>query len=1147
VTHHFVHLKCHSEYSIRDGIVRVRELVAEAANRQMPAVALTDYTNLFALVKFYKQALSHGVKPIVGAQMLLRDEKQVTQVTLLCQNNVGYKHLTELVSIAYLQGQSREGIPEITWEQLVEKSNGLIVLSGGRHGDVGQAILDKNKNRAGQLLSRWINAFGDRYYLELVRTERQDESTYLHGAVALALEYDIPVVATNDVCFFSADDFEAHEARVCVQSGYCLDDSRRPREYSEQQYFKSQEEMLELFCDIPEALENTLHIARRCNVTLDLGRVCLPDFPVPSGTTLEGYLRKESERGLDVYLKGRPSMSVNLDDYKQRLDIELDVINRMGFPGYFLIVADFIRWAKENNIPVGPGRGSGAGSLVAFCLGITMLDPLEHHLLFERFLNPERVSMPDFDVDFCMERRDEVIDYVAQRYGKAAVSQIITYGTMAAKAVIRDVGRVLGYPYGFVDKIAKLIPFELGITLDKALAQEERLAQRYRSESEVTVLIDLSKKLEGVVRNAGKHAGGVVIAPSQLTDFSALYCEPSGEHPVTQFDKDDVESVGLVKFDFLGLRTLTIIHWALTAINRRLKQEGKAELDIYQIPVHDEATFDLLKSCATTAVFQLESRGMKDLVRRLQPDSFDEITALVALFRPGPLQSGMVDDFIDRKHGRAIVEYPHPELESILDSTYGVILYQEQVMKIAQVLANYSLGAADILRRAMGKKKADEMAKQREVFREGAVDRGVDESVAMRIFDLMEKFAGYGFNKSHSAAYALLSYQTAYLKAHFPAEFMAAVLSSDMDNTDKLVGFLKECHAMKLEVIPVSVNISFTAFTVNCEQAVAYGLGAIKGVGQAASEMIAEEREQHGEYTSFYDFCVRLDMHKISRRGLEPLIKSGAMDCFGQSRAVLMASINSTVKSAEQFKINQERGQADLFAVDGGNESDHLKVDYIDVPAWDKLTRLQAEKSVLGFYQSGHPFDLYKHEFKKMHMIPIASLAKQIGRSARVAALLISVRTIVTKSGRKMAILTLEDDTSTCEVTLFNRLYQQVIDVLVVDEPLVIVGKVEKDDFSGGVRLVSDKVMTLMSVREQHVKRLLLKLPEEQRSADVVSQLSLVIKPFCGGSCPVVIGYQGDSSSVDIRLGDQWRVRPEMALVKQLQQALGSDAVILEY
>ena len=666
-----------------------------------------------------------------------------------------------------------------------------------------------------------------------MRTGRPQEAELVEQSVDLALARGVPVVATNDVRFLSRDDYEAHEVRVCIHEGRTLDDPRRPRPYSEEQYLRSPAEMAVLFADCPEALENSVEIAKRCNLELELGRNYLPAFPVPAGMTIDGFFAAESQQGLEGRLArilpaDVPDREKARRVYDERLATELRVICQMGFPGYFLIVADFIAWAKQNGIPVGPGRGSGAGSLVAYALGITDLDPIEHDLLFERFLNPERVSMPDFDVDFCMEGRDRVIDYVASRYGRDAVSQIITFGTMAAKAVVRDVGRVMGHPYGFVDRVAKMVPFELGMTLDKALTESDDLRVAYEGEDEIRALIDMGRKLEGVTRNAGKHAGGVVIAPTKLTDFAPLYCEPGGDNLVTQFDKDDVEQAGLVKFDFLGLRTLTIIDWALRTINAN-RPEGAEPLDIDRIDPNDSDAFDLLKSCQSTAVFQLESRGMKELIKKLQPDCFDDITALVALFRPGPLQSGMVDDFINRKHGRAAVAYPHPDLEPILKPTYGVILYQEQVMQIAQVLAGYTLGGADLLRRAMGKKKAEEMAKQRAIFQDGAVARGVEAETAAYIFDLMEKFAGYGFNKSHSAAYALVSYQTLWLKAHHPAAFMAAVLSADMDNTDKVVTLIDECRALGLAVEPPAVNRSEYRFTIAGERTVVYGLGRHQG------------------------------------------------------------------------------------------------------------------------------------------------------------------------------------------------------------------------------------------------------------------------------------------------------------------------------
>ncbi|HKE46707.1 MAG TPA: DNA polymerase III subunit alpha, partial [Rhodanobacteraceae bacterium] len=784
----FIHLHVHSEYSLTDSTIRVGDLVDACVREGMPAVALTDQSNLFALVKFYKAAEAAGIKPIAGCDLWIaeRDERAPPQrLTVLCQNRAGYLNLSRLLSRAYATHRHGENaLVHIDW--LGEASEGLIVLAG-RESDIGRLLIG-GRDDAARVRAEWLRErFPDRLYLEATRTHKATEEAFLDGALALGATLDLPLVASNDVRFLHRDDFEAHEARVCIHAGRVLADPKRPRDYTAEQYLKSPEQMAALFKDLPELALNSVELAKRCNLELSFGKYFLPAFPVPSDHTLASFIRDNARAGLaDRLSKHPPAAGFAREDYEKRLEIELDVIVQMGFPGYFLIVADFINWAKQHDIPVGPGRGSGAGSLVAYALGITDLDPLQFDLLFERFLNPERVSMPDFDVDFCMEGRDRVIRYVAEKYGRERVSQIITYGTMAAKAVVRDVGRVLGMSYGYVDRIAKLVPFELGITLDDALTKEPELKRLYESEEEIRNLIDLARSLEGLTRNAGMHAGGVVIAPSVLTDFAPLYCEEGSTSVVTQFDKDDVEAAGLVKFDFLGLRTLTIIDWAVASINRIRASQGEPPLDINAIPMDDAPTYALLKACRTTAVFQLESRGMKDLIRRLQPDCFEDIVALVALFRPGPLQSGMVDDFINRKHGRieGPIDYLHPDLKPTLLATYGVILYQEQVMQIAQVLAGYTLGGADLLRRAMGKKKPEEMAKQRSIFIDGAVARGVRQQQAAEIFDLMEKFAGYGFNKSHSAAYALLSYQTAYLKAHYPAAFMAAVLSADMDHTD---------------------------------------------------------------------------------------------------------------------------------------------------------------------------------------------------------------------------------------------------------------------------------------------------------------------------------------------------------------------------
>ncbi|MDX1549504.1 MAG: DNA polymerase III subunit alpha, partial [Lysobacter spongiicola] len=850
----FVHLHLHSEFSLADSTIRIGELVSRCAELGQPAIALTDINNLFAAVKFYRKAEGAGIKPILGADIGMADGNEAaSRLTLLCRDRTGYLTLSRLLSRMWMEGHRTEGVI-LRPEWLREDNEGLFALAG-RQSLGGRLATGNRLELAEAWLADWQGVFDDRLHLELTRTGREGEQVFNDFALHTSSKRGLPVIASNDARFLDADGFEAHEARVCISTGRVLDDPKRPKEYSPEQYLKSSAQMAELFADVPDAIDNAVALATRCNVEMHLGTYYLPAFPVPDDHTIESWLRSQSREGLATRLEKAPvAEGKTRTDYEERLETELDVIISMGFPGYFLIVADFINWGKEQGIPVGPGRGSGAGSLVAWALGITDLDPLPYDLLFERFLNPERVSMPDFDIDFCMDRRDEVIDYVARKYGRDRVSQIITYGTMAAKAVVRDSGRVLGHPYGFVDGIAKLIPNTLGISLDDALGTSEAaqknpdlasadLIARYHSEDDVRDLLDLARSLEDLTRNAGKHAGGVVIAPSPLSDFCPLFAEHDGEgrgkSPVTQFDKDDVESVGLVKFDFLGLRTLTIIDWAVKAINVRraaagTTEEERAPLDITALPLDDRASYELFARGDTVAVFQFESRGMRELLKRAQPDTFEDIIALAALFRPGPLGSGMDKDWVDRKHGREAVSFPHESLEPVLAPTYGVIVYQEQVMQIAQVMAGYSLGGADLLRRAMGKKKAEEMAKERAKFEAGCEERGIPARIASPIFDLMEKFAEYGFNKSHSAAYALVAYQTAWLKVHYPAEFMAAVLSSDMDNTDKVTGFLDECRVMGLEVLPPDVDASAYMFEAVQPGVIRYGLGAVKGVGRGA-------------------------------------------------------------------------------------------------------------------------------------------------------------------------------------------------------------------------------------------------------------------------------------------------------------------------
>ncbi|MEF1204384.1 DNA polymerase III subunit alpha [Photobacterium damselae] len=1153
----FIHLRVHSDFSMIDGLAKVKPIIKKASELQMPALAITDFTNLCGLVKFYYAAHDAGIKPIIGADFKVQSEElgdELFDLTILAANNEGYKNLTLLISEAYQRGHVQHQ-PVIDKEWLIKHKDGLILLSGGKTGDVGKALLKGNQNMVEQCVAFYQTYFSDSYYLELVRTGRPDEEAYLHFAIELAEKAQLPVVATNDVRLLSADQFEAHEIRVAIHDGYTLADPNRPKNYSAQQYLRSKEEMCELFADIPEALENSVEIAKRCNVTVRLGEYFLPNFPTGELST-EDFLVVKSKEGLEERLEFLfPDPDIRAErrpEYDERLEVELEVINQMGFPGYFLIVMEFIQWSKDNGVPVGPGRGSGAGSLVAYALKITDLDPLEFDLLFERFLNPERVSMPDFDVDFCMDKRDQVIDHVADMYGRDAVSQIITFGTMAAKAVIRDVGRVLGHPYGFVDRISKLVPAEPGMTLAKAFDAEPQLQQSYDSDEEVKDLIDMCRILEGVTRNAGKHAGGVVISPTTITDFAPLYCDAEGHHPVTQFDKNDVESAGLVKFDFLGLRTLTIIDWALGMINPRLEAQGKDPVNIAAIPMADQKSFTMLQRSETTAVFQLESRGMKDLIKRLQPDCFEDMIALVALFRPGPLQSGMVDNFIDRKHGREAVSYPdekwqHESLKDILDPTYGIILYQEQVMQIAQVLAGYTLGGADMLRRAMGKKKPEEMAKQRAVFEAGAIKNGVDGELSMKIFDLVEKFAGYGFNKSHSAAYALVSYQTLWLKAHYPAEFMAAVMTADMDNTDKIIGLVDECHRMKLKLLPPDVNKGLYRFNVDDQGAIVYGIGAVKGVGEGPIENIIAAREAGGHFKDLFDFCARIDTKKVNKRVLERLIKSGAMDRLGPNRASMMASLDDAIRAASQHHQAEAFGQTDMFGVltEAPEEVEHK---YANIPEWPDKVWLEGERETLGLYLTGHPINSYLSELKHYTTwrLKDAQPTRRDG-AATVAGLVIAARVMTTKRGTRIGLLTLDDRSGRMEVMLFSEALERYLDLIETDRIVVVTGQVSFDDYNGGLRMSAREVLDISDAREKHLRGLAISVTEQQIDDKFFARFSEILEPHKAGTVPVNVYYQRSNARAKLTLGTEWRITPADQLISDLKILLGEKQVELEF
>lgn len=1153
----FIHLRTHSDFSMVDGLSKVSPLVKKVAAMGMPAMALTDFTNLCGLVKFYSTAHNCGVKPIIGADFMLQSQEfgdELTKLTLLAKDNLGYKNLTLLISKAYLRGHvQHQPVLDKAW--LVEHAAGLIVLSGGKNGEIGRALLKGNQQQVAQCVAFYQTYFADHFYLELIRTGRADEESYLHFALEVAEQYQLPVVATNEVVFISEESFEAHEIRVAIHDGYTLEDPRRPKNYSPKQYLRSEAEMCELFADIPAALQNSVEIAKRCNVTVRLGEYFLPNFPT-DGMAIEDFLVMKSRQGLEERLEFLfPDPQVRAErrpEYDERLQIELDVINQMGFPGYFLIVMEFIQWSKDNDIPVGPGRGSGAGSLVAYALKITDLDPLEYDLLFERFLNPERVSMPDFDVDFCMDKRDQVIDHVAEMYGRDAVSQIITFGTMAAKAVIRDVGRVLGHPFGFVDRISKLVPPDPGMTLEKAFIAEPALQELYDADEEVKELIDKCRILEGCTRNAGKHAGGVVISPTAITDFAPIYCDAEGNFPVTQFDKNDVETAGLVKFDFLGLRTLTIIDWALGLINPRLQKNGAAPIRIEAIPLDDARSFRNLQDAKTTAVFQLESRGMKELIKRLQPDCFEDIIALVALFRPGPLQSGMVDNFIDRKHGREAISYPdekwqHESLKEILEPTYGIILYQEQVMQIAQVLSGYTLGGADMLRRAMGKKKPEEMAKQRAVFQDGAEQNGVDGELAMKIFDLVEKFAGYGFNKSHSAAYALVSYQTLWLKTHYPAEFMAAVMTADMDNTEKVVGLVDECKNMGLTVLPPDINSGLYRFNVDDNGAIVYGIGAIKGVGEGPIEAILAARQQQGYFKDLFDFCARIDLKKVNKRVIEKLILAGALDKLGPHRAAMMASVDDAVRAASQHHQAEAFGQADMFGV-LTDAPEEVEQKYTQAPEWPEKVRLEGERETLGLYLTGHPVDEYLKELSQYTSCRLNEAAPtRRDQSLTVAGLVIAARVMTTKRGTRIGLLTLDDRSGRMEVMLYSEALDRYADWLEKDKILVVSGQVSFDDFNGGLKMSARELMDLGGAREKFARGLSISILQSQIDPLFFERFSQILEPHRAGTVPVNVYYQRPDARARLTLGTEWRVTPSDTLLDELKQLLGQDQVELEF
>ena len=1154
----FVHLRLHSEYSITDGIVQIDQAISSAAADGMPALGISDLGNLFGMVKFYKGARGKGIKPIVGVDVWIENEAERDKpyrVLLICKNRAGYGQLSELLTRAYLENKYR-GRAELkrSWFEDGAASD-LLCLSGALMGDVGQALVNGSPELAELLAADWKRMFPGGFYIELQRAGHPGTEAYIRQALVLANTLGLPVVATHPVQFLTREDFKAHEARVCIAQGYVLADKRRPRDFTEEQYLKSQDEMCELFADLPEALENAVEIARRCSLTVQLGKNFLPQFPTPEGMTLDDFLVQEAKDGLErrlVQLYPNPEeRERQRQRYEDRLKFETDTIIQMGFPGYFLIVADFIRWGKANGVPVGPGRGSGAGSLVAYSLDITDIDPLEYALLFERFLNPERVSMPDFDIDFCQDNRYRVIEYVRERYGKDAVSQIATFGTMASKAVVRDVGRVLDLPYGLCDRLSKLVPVEGAkpVSLTRAYEMEPQIGDMMKDGNDgesVQELWSLALPLEGLSRNVGMHAGGVLIAPGKLTDFCPLYIADGDDAtPVSQFDKDDVEAVGLVKFDFLGLRNLTIIELALQYVER---ETGK-RLDLMSLGFKDPAAYQILKDANTTAIFQVESDGMKKLLKKLAPDRFEDIIAVLALYRPGPLGSGMVDDFILRKKGQQEIDYFHPDLKACLEPTYGVIVYQEQVMQISQIIGGYTLGGADMLRRAMGKKKAEEMAKHRATIADGAKQKGYDPALAEQLFDLMTKFAEYGFNKSHTAAYAVVTYHTAWLKAHYCAAFMAATMSSDLDNTDTVKIFYEDTVANKIEVLPPDVNASDYRFVPVDRKVIRYGLGAVKGVGEPAVRAIIAAREKGAPFRDLFDFCERVDRRLANRRVIEALIRSGAMDTLeghkGLDRAQLMATVSLAMEAADQVAANAMQGG--LF--DMMPEAAGAGVEFVKVRPWTERERLKEEKTAIGFFLSGHPFNAFKGEVRRFVRRTLAQIEPSRDLTM-MAGVVMEVRTKVGNRG-KMAFVLLDDGTQPREVAVYSEVLDANRGKIVTDEVLVIEGKVSNDEFSGGFRIIADKLLTLGEARSRFARALQLKLNgevgESGGAAVTADRLQTLLTPFRDGGCPVKVRYRNAVAEAELPFGDGWRVRLEESLLESLREWLPPEAVEVVY
>lgn len=1141
----FSHLRVSSEYSITQGLLTINQLVDCAKKHSVPSIALTDKSNMFAMVKFFNKCESAGIKPISGSSIRVIFDGDDASHELLClaKNNNGHKNLMRAISKAH--NNYLYQTPILNFNDLEEFRNDVIVISGGKDSHLFELVKRKKIDEATNRIDKFLDVFQEDFFIEIQKTKRPDEQEFLTNILPISNSKGVPLIATNDVLFSEKNDYEIHETKVCINTGRTLNDPNREKPFSSEQYFKSPDEMSNLFIDFDEIIKNTNEVAKKCNVSLHTEGYFLPEYPVPDKHDFDSYIAELSHKKLN-------QLVINFEDkkkeeYKQRLDYELNQIKKMGFSSYFLIVYDFIQWSKDNDVPVGPGRGSGAGSLVAFSLGITTLDPIAHGLLFERFLNPERVSMPDFDIDFCMEKRDSVIEYVSNKYGSEAVSQIATFGTMAARAVVRDVARAMGKPYALGDRISKMIPFAPGMTLDRAKEEQPVFAQAVKNDSEVKEVVDLAYKLEGIARNVGKHAGGVVIAPGNLSDFCPIYNDRHSSSIMTQYDKDDVEKIGLVKFDFLGLRTLTVIDKALKSINRSF-QNGEEKLNLDNIPLNDPNVFELLSSGKTMAVFQLESTGMRDLIKKLKPTKFEEITALLALYRPGPLNSGMHTTFVDRKHGKSQVTYPHELLEPVLAETYGVIVYQEQVMEAARVLAGYSMGQADILRRVMGKKKIDEMEEQREIFIEGCDKNSIPEKKAKKIFELIEQFAEYGFNKSHSAAYAVISYQTAYLKTYYPEHFMAAVLSTELGNTDKIHALIQECKRMNINVLKPNILSSTKMFLVNQNGDIEYGLGAIKGVADSFIEHVCQIRET-STFNDLWDFSKQVDIKLGGKKSLEALSQSGAFDIIAPSRSIAIACIEDMLKDGSKNISKQSGMSGDLFSSLDNSFDPYEK--YKNTQDMNLSELLALEKKSLGYYLSGHPVNAIESKVNRLRSTTIHKLNHDTKKAALVV-LINSVRQIKDKKGKPLTFINFDDGTGVMDGIISSEVIEECHEILKDGNILVVKGAVEIDDYRSKeigdamFRMRVKEVKSLDSELSKKIQEITLNMEKSDLSTleELSGRLEKLNKDLwktsgCNLNVKVIIN---DSEAI-IDLGDKFKFEPTLSNLSLLDETFGKNAL----